>query len=133
MTLIKEPCVFQGRDCDYATMLTALACSPSNRSVLCTTAHHTPLIARIFYPLAYPRAVSAALLLPIELLRGGNLMTRTPPLRRRHTRLTFFLLRAHTWLPHGMIVLRCVLVRGCPWLGFYTWLVGLNLALSLGV
>ena len=82
LTLSEEPCVFQGRHCDYAAVLPALAGSPSNRSVLCTTAHHTPLSARIFYTLAYPRAIPAALLLPIELLRGGYLMTRTPPLSR---------------------------------------------------
>ena len=133
MTLSEEPCIFQGRHCDYAAVLPSLAGCPSNRSVLCATAHHTPLSARIFYPLSYPRPIPAALLLPIELLRSGNLMTRTPPLSRWHTRLTFFLLCAHTWLPHGMIVPRCVLVGGCPWLGFYTWLVGLNLALSLGI
>ena len=84
LTLSQESNIFQSRDSNYATMLNSLAGSPSNRSVLCATAHHAPLIARIFYTLADPRAIPAALLLPIELLRGGDLMTRTSSLRRRH-------------------------------------------------
>ena len=76
--------IFQSRDCYYTTMLTTLAGSTSNRSVLCATTHHAPLSTRIVDPLADSRAISAALLLPIELLRGGDLMTRSSSLRRRH-------------------------------------------------